>query len=206
MREEFGVENKILWLPDVFGYSGAPPQILKKSGVTQFFTTKIAWNETNKMPNDTFIWKGIDGSRMFASFIPNYVRQLDAANVTEVWNRYKNKSHSDTTVMTFGFGDGGGGPTYEMLENYERLKYGIPGMPADMEIKVSERVMENDVIRVEFNNKYHIVSVFDKEEQREVLAENAEANVLEIFEDYPREYDAWKITSYYKQKMCRIFF
>lgn len=383
MKEEFGVDNKILWLPDVFGYSGALPQILQKSGITQFFTTKMAWNETNKMPNDTFIWEGIDGSQVFTSFIKEYVRKLEPEVLNTTWKTYKNKSYTNNVLSTFGFGDGGGGPTYEMMETHRRMKYGIPGMPktvvekagdffdriekdfeenaeklknrpkwvgemyfelhrgtytsiaknkknnrksellyleaetasaADMllnggeypedilrknqtnillnqfhdiipgssikevydvtdveyaqilkdgrditnskiqniknnlntnggifvynptpfemsdyievdgktvyaenipahgwkvitdnaaenKITVSEKCIENDVIKVVFNDKYHIVSVYDKVENREVLAENAEANRIEIFEDYPKAYDAWEITDYYKQKM-----
>lgn len=69
MKEEFGVDSKILWLPDVFGYSAALPQILKKCGVDTFVTSKISWNETNKMPVDTFIWEGIDGSEVFTHFM-----------------------------------------------------------------------------------------------------------------------------------------
>ena len=61
-REEFGKDNHVLWLPDVFGYSAALPQILRKSGVDWFVTSKISWNDTNKMPYDTFLWKGIDGT------------------------------------------------------------------------------------------------------------------------------------------------
>ena len=68
MQEEFGVDSHILWLPDVFGYSAALPQILLKSGVDQFFTTKISWNEYNKLPYDAFLWQGIDGSEVFTSF------------------------------------------------------------------------------------------------------------------------------------------
>ena len=383
MREEFGVDNKILWLPDVFGYSGALPQILKKSGVDKFFTSKMAWNETNKMPNDTFIWEGIDGSSVLASFVPSYVQKIEPRDIYGSWDGYKNKSVTNNTLLTFGYGDGGGGPTYEMLENYKRLKYGIPGMPkvkiekaskffdrleedfkkntaelkseprwvgemylemhrgtytsiaknkknnrksellhllaesvsvtnmllcngeypekilrknqtnillnqfhdiipgssikevydvtdieyarilkegeeivdeklsaiksslnteggifvynptpfeisdyievdgktvyaekipahgykvieskeAENEIKVSEKSIENDLLKVTFNDKYHIVSVFDKECMREVISEGAEANRFEVFEDYPKAYDAWEITDYYKQKM-----
>ena len=383
MKEEFGVDNKILWLPDVFGYSAALAQILQKSGITQFFTTKMAWNETNEMPNDSFIWEGIDGSQIFTAFRKDYVKLLDPQAIYDTWKEYKNKSLTSSAILTFGYGDGGGGPTYDMMENYKRLKYGIPGIPqakiekageffdrcekefeqnskelantpkwvgemylemhrgtytsiaknkknnrksellyleaeslsvADMilndneypedifrknqtnillnqfhdiipgssikevydvtdieyerilregnEIKsaklesiknslnteggifvynptpfemsdyldidgktvyaenipahgwkviadtqaknkvtVSDNSIENDVIRIVFNDKYHIISVYDKEENREVLSDGAEANRIEIFEDYPREYDAWEITDYYKQKM-----
>jgi hypothetical protein len=68
-KDEFGVENRVLWLPDVFGYSAALPQILKKSGVDWFVTSKISWNDTNTMPHDNFIWQGIDGTEIFSSFI-----------------------------------------------------------------------------------------------------------------------------------------
>lgn len=61
-REEFGTESAVLWLPDVFGYSAAMPQILKKSGVDTFVTSKISWNDTDRMPHDAFEWKGIDGT------------------------------------------------------------------------------------------------------------------------------------------------
>lgn len=95
MKEEFGVESRILWLPDVFGYSGALPQILKKCGVDRFFTAKMSWNETNKMPHDTFVWEGIDGSRVFASIIETYVCDMNAHELKRTWDGYKNKSYSN---------------------------------------------------------------------------------------------------------------
>src|SRR5699024_6635562 len=69
IKEEFDKEIHYLWLPDVFGYSWAMPQILKKSGIDMFMTTKISWNQYNRMPNDTFMWKGIDGSEVLTHFI-----------------------------------------------------------------------------------------------------------------------------------------
>ena len=68
-KDEFGVDNRIIWLPDVFGYSAAMPQIMKKSGIDKFVTSKISWNETNRMPYDAFMWKGIDGSEVFSYFM-----------------------------------------------------------------------------------------------------------------------------------------
>ncbi len=381
MKEEFGIDNKILWLPDVFGYSGALPQILQKCGVTQFFTTKMSWNETNKLPHDLFEWEGIDGSRVFANLIEHYAIKLTPEKVKYYTERFKDKNITNENLLTFGFGDGGGGPTYEMLENYQRLKYGIPGMPktimkkgtehfdkcektfyantkeysrprwvgemylemhrgtytsmaknkrfnrksellyqeaesvatANMllcskdypqeilrknqvnillnqfhdiipgssikevydvtdkeypeilkagrqivddgissikasvktdggifvynptpftvsdyitfenknyyaeavpahgwkvieavetknKVTASDKILENDVIKVTFNDKYHIISVYDKSEEREII-KYGEANRLEVYEDYPRAYDAWEITEYYKQKM-----
>ncbi len=382
MKEEFGADNKILWLPDVFGYSAALPQILKKSGVPQFFTTKISWCETDTFPHDNFVWQGIDGSEVFAVLSDAYVKKLEPGMVHYSWNKHVDKKYTDMHICTFGFGDGGGGPTAEMLENYERMKNGLPGFPkltmkkggqtideieekfnksteelrflpkwsgelylemhrgtytsiaknkknnrmseyayqhlealsildkltggaeypkemldknwhtllknqfhdiipgssikqvyedSDIEyaqllgdakalsdekldsiaskvgtnggllvynpspveadgiidtenglvyvenipahgwrvvspaklegsVKATETTIENAELRVVFGDKMHIVSIYDKVNDREVLSENAEANVLEVYEDYPREYDAWEITEYYKQK------
>lgn len=141
-KEEFNVDNKILWLPDVFGYSAALPQILKKSGIPYFMTTKISWNEYNKLPYDTFMWKGIDGSKVLTHFIPakdyekepqkhmtTYNGYINASQVKGAWQRYQQKYLNNKVLMAFGYGDGGGGPTKEMLENQRRLAKGIPGSP-----------------------------------------------------------------------------
>lgn len=129
MKEEFGVDSRILWLPDVFGYSAALPQILKKSGVDRFFTSKISWNEYNKMPHDTFMWRGIDGTEIFASFVESYQEHISPESIIKTWKNYKDKKLTNKVLFTFGYGDGGGGPTAEMLEKYERIKMGIPGVP-----------------------------------------------------------------------------
>ncbi len=140
-KQEFGVESKILWLPDVFGYSAALPQILKKSGIDYFMTTKISWNEYNKIPADTFIWKGMDGTEILTHFItttdanqPNtisttYNGDLVPKQVIGSWQRYQQKDINNEVLISFGFGDGGGGPTKEMLENARRMGKGIPGCP-----------------------------------------------------------------------------
>ncbi len=147
-KEEFGKDNSILWLPDVFGYSAALPQILEKCGLKYFMTTKISWNEFNKMPYDTFEWEGIDGSKVLTHFIPTrdyqkgaiengfetehfttYNGFLNPSQVKGAWERYNPKYLNDEVLMSFGYGDGGGGPTIEMLENQRRLEKGIPGCP-----------------------------------------------------------------------------
>ncbi len=384
MREEFGKENVILWLPDVFGYSAALPQILKKSGINDFFTAKLFWSETNKPKNDNFIWKGIDGSEVFVMLSPGYVNTAAPNVVFKRWKEHLNKNYSDIQILEIGYGDGGGGTTPDMLENYERLKYGLPGFPK-VEIKsggeiikeakaqflknadelkftpewkgelylevhrgtyttiaknkknnrksellyqaleavsvldtvfngspypydfideslhtmlklqfhdiipgssikevyddsdkeyayilgegrklfdeklrsvmsniktdggylvynstpfdvsstvvdtengkaVTDEVipahgwrvvslkkgnntvyadktsLENSFVRIKFNSEYHIVSVYDKVNDREIIPEGKEANVFEIYEDYPKEHDAWEISEYYKQK------
>ena len=144
-REEFGVESKALFLPDVFGYSAALPQILKKSGVDYFITSKISWNDTNTMPMDMFYWEGIDGTEIFTSFmtaqdfggIPGkggknrttYNSKITASYVKGTWDRFQQKEYTDHVYMTFGHGDGGGGPTKEMLETQRRTARGIPSLP-----------------------------------------------------------------------------
>lgn len=139
-REEFGKECSILWLPDVFGYSAALPQILKKSEISYFVTSKISWNEYNHMPYDTFWWQGIDGTEIFTQFInaanigdrpdsfySTYNAQLRPEAVQRGWEHYQQKRSNSETLVTFGFGDGGGGPTREMLEMNRRLSKGLPG-------------------------------------------------------------------------------
>ncbi len=141
-KNEFGVENKILLLPDVFGYSAALPQILKKCGIRHFVTSKISWNEYNTMPYDCFMWQGIDGTEIFTNFITTrnydggqmirfttYVGDLTPTQIKGTWNRFQQKEYTNRTFTTFGHGDGGGGPTKEMLETQRRLSKGLPGMP-----------------------------------------------------------------------------
>lgn len=147
-KEKFGVDNRLLWLPDVFGYSAALPQILRKSGIDYFMTTKISWNERNRFPYDSFLWEGIDGSRVLSHFSPSrdynlqpparsnenrhyttYNAVLGAKQLMGAWQRYQQKDLSTIALMSFGHGDGGGGPTRDMLEAYTRLHKGLPGVP-----------------------------------------------------------------------------
>ena len=142
-REEFGKDNHILWLPDVFGYSAALPQILRKSGVDWFVTSKISWNDINTMPYDTFLWEGIDGTKINTYFLTaqdkkagkypekyaTYNAFLTAPMLAGTWHRYQQKNLNNGAMITYGYGDGGGGPTIEHLENAVRLKHGVPGIP-----------------------------------------------------------------------------
>ncbi len=142
-RDEFGVDNKIMWLPDVFGYSAAIPQLIKKSGMEYFMTTKISWNEYNKFPYDTFKWRGIDGTEVLSHFPPSchatvneranwqttYNSKLRPLYVLGGYKRYSQKDLSKDFLMSYGFGDGGGGPTIEMLEYGRRMEKGIQGCP-----------------------------------------------------------------------------
>lgn len=144
MKDEFGVDSKVLWLPDVFGYSAALPQILQKSGVDKFVTSKISWSEYNQLPYDTFMWQGIDGTEIFTYFLTamnhdqyanntapytTYVGDGHANMCLGTWERYQQKEYNNETVVTFGWGDGGGGTDENMIEEVKRLEYGLPGMP-----------------------------------------------------------------------------
>lgn len=111
-RDEFGVDVKNLWLPDVFGYSAALPQILKKCGVDYFMTQKISWSETNTFPHHTFMWEGIDGTRILSHFLP--ANTYNCPNWPETMaraeKRYAQNDVSGEFLNLYGTGDGGGGP------------------------------------------------------------------------------------------------
>lgn len=141
-EEEFGVTNDVLWLPDVFGYNGALPQILKKSGINYFMTTKISWNQYNKLPCDTFYWQGTDGTKILTHLITTtgpdqdkeahfttYNGMLHPGAILGAWRRYQQKVMNKDILVCYGYGDGGGGPTKEMLEMGRRMEKGLPGIP-----------------------------------------------------------------------------
>ncbi|MUV37266.1 Alpha-mannosidase [Lentibacillus sp. JNUCC-1] len=139
LREEFNQETEYLWLPDVFGYSWALPQILKKSGIKTFMTTKISWNQYNRMPHDTFYWRGIDGSEILTHFITTaepwpestyytYNGFVTPQVIKESWEEYKDKNINQDLLLSYGYGDGGGGVNRDMLEMRKRID-DMPGLP-----------------------------------------------------------------------------
>ena len=178
-REEFGKDSRILWLPDVFGYSGALPQIMKKSGIDYFMTTKLAWNQINPIPNDTLIWRGIDGSEVLThlittvgigqdpkeSFFTTYNGMLHPDAIMGGWERYRNKEINNDILVCYGYGDGGGGPTRQMLETSQRMEKGIKGIPMVRQEtartyfdQLRERVKDNRRLETwegEFYFEYH---------------------------------------------------
>jgi alpha-mannosidase len=121
-REELGVHCPEVWLPDSFGYSGALPQLARAAGTRWFLTQKLSWNETNVMPHHSFTWEGIDGSRIFTHFPPvdSYVSDLAAADLDKAERQYSEAGHGTRSLIPFGYGDGGGGPTREMVARAER--------------------------------------------------------------------------------------
>jgi alpha-mannosidase len=138
IKREFGVQCKYLWLPDVFGYSWALPQILQQSGIETFMTTKISWNQYNRLPHDTFMWRGIDGTELLTHFITTpeksdmwwytYNGEVTPFTVRGIWDAYRDKNVNQELLLAYGYGDGGGGVNREMLEMQRRLQE-MPGLP-----------------------------------------------------------------------------
>jgi len=122
--EEFGVDCHGVWLPDSFGYTGAYPQLARLAGMDWFLTQKISWNQTNKFPHHTFWWEGIDGTRIFTHFpsADTYNGTLAGAELAHAVRNYAEKGIGTRSLLPFGHGDGGGGPTREMLERARRLR------------------------------------------------------------------------------------
>jgi alpha-mannosidase len=129
-REVFGVDCELLWLPDVFGYSGALPQIMRGCGAKYFSTQKIFWtyHGADPFPYNTFVWEGIDGSEVYVHLHNDYNARLDPRNLIQRWNERVQKEGFATRLYPFGFGDGGGGPTRDHLEFARRLE-NLEGAP-----------------------------------------------------------------------------
>ena len=129
----FGRRHDVCWLPDCFGFSPVLPQLLNQAGVTSFFTVKVNWSETNTMPYDLFWWEGLDGSRVLAHTFDNpvggYNAEIGARAIVETWKNYRGKYHHPESLLAFGHGDGGGGPTEEMLDR-QRQFADFPVVPA----------------------------------------------------------------------------
>lgn len=129
-REEFGVDSDVVWLPDSFGYTAALPQIARAAGARYLLTQKPSWNESNPMPHSTFLWEGIDGSRLFTHLPPaeTYNSDLGADDLDRTERSFREKGVARNVMGLFGWGDGGGGPTREMLAAARR-KRDLEGSP-----------------------------------------------------------------------------
>jgi alpha-mannosidase len=139
-REHFGVAPRSVWLPDTFGYSANMPQLLERSGLDFFITSKLSWNDTDRHPYDSFFWRGIDGTETKAQLITTqryesdavyttYNSDLSVSEVMGAWRRFEPKRVQTDLLICYGYGDGGGGPTRAMIERGRRLERGIPGAP-----------------------------------------------------------------------------
>jgi len=137
----FGRRSPVAWFPDTFGYSPGLPQLLRGAGMVGFFTYKLNWSETNRFPHDLFLWEGIDGSRVVAHTFENpgvdYNGDIAPLDLYGTWRNFKDKRYHPESLFSFGWGDGGGGPSEKMLENYERLR-DFPAMPRLRMARVDE--------------------------------------------------------------------
>ena len=139
-REHFGegAESPVLWLPDVFGYAWALPQLIQQAGLKYFMTIKIGWSQYNRLPYDTFLWQGLDGTQVLTHFstvkaagsphASTYNSKADPSEALGAWSNFQQKELHKELLMAYGYGDGGGGPTREMLENIE-IMGDFPGLP-----------------------------------------------------------------------------
>jgi alpha-mannosidase len=144
MQQHFGRISEIFWLPgkvahsqkltiaiDTFGYNAQLPQLMSKAGMRYFVTQKLSWNNINRFPHSSFWWEGIDGTRVLAHFPPSntYTSTATSGDVIRSERDYKDVDRSNNALILYGHGDGGGGPTEEMLCRLEKMQSG-PGMPS----------------------------------------------------------------------------
>ncbi len=165
-KQEFGVKSTYLWLPDVFGYSWALPQILKLCDIKTFYTTKISWNDHNRMPHDSFLWSGIDGSKVLVHFITapepkhgeyeqhhyyTYNGLITPEITMGTWEAYRDKGINQDLLVAFGYGDGGGGPNREMIEMRRKIQQ-VPAMPNIDNMTIAQY---NEKLHDNIHNKQH---------------------------------------------------
>ncbi len=147
-RKYLGYESDAFWLPDTFGYNAAIPQIMKQSNVKYFYTQKISWGELTTFPYDTFIWRGIDGTEVLTHYNRMHCFP-DVQTTVEAVNEIKRKEVYDGRLVAFGHGDGGGGPTFGMLEDQKRAQ-GLAGIPEQYFCTVSQFMqdIERDAVNL----------------------------------------------------------
>lgn len=129
-EKEFGARCKEFWLPDTFGYSAQLPQIMRICGLSRFLTQKLSWNLVNKFPHHNFHWEGLDGSSVLAHFAPaeTYSAEVTVAEALKTVKNLEDKGRVSQSLLLFGHGDGGGGPTEAMLRRQSRLQ-DVDGIP-----------------------------------------------------------------------------
>ena len=216
--DEFGHCSDVFWMPDVFGYSWALPQIIKRSGMKYFFTSKLINNDDNRFPYSLFRWKGMDGTT-----IPAYLQRLNyngnttAATLNSLYQRYDQKDITDEALMTFGYGDGGGGPNYQMLESARRLQ-NFPGLPR-LEMTTSRNFFEsvdhlqdklpvwNDEMYYEFHRGTYTTQANVKKNNRKGEFLYRQAEMMNVFagQDAGTAYPYDKFLAGYKKLLTNQF-
>jgi len=212
-EREFGMRSHIAWVPDSFGYTWALPQIMKKAGLTAFVTTKLTWSMFTEFPYSMFQWEGTDGTRIFAIMPPlNYNGNPLPKNCIAHWNRFKQKEKVDELPFAFGWGDGGGGPTMNMIEHGKRLGniVGVPkcafGRLSDCVERMREKTARaelpvyNGELYLELHRACQTTQARTKRNNRkcEIALHDAEflstlAHLAGGTYDHAKLWDAWKI-------------
>ncbi len=126
----FGIRCNEVWIPDVFGYPASLPQIFAAGGCRRFITQKLSWNKQNRFPHNTFWWEGLDGTRVLTHFPPVDTYNAEVVSGEMVFSEHNFREHgwSDWALMPYGYGNGGGGPTIEMIERGRRMR-NLDGVP-----------------------------------------------------------------------------
>ena len=129
-EDEFGIRCREFWSPDAFGYCNQLPQLMRLAGMTRFLTQKLSWNRFNRPDSHTFVWQGIDGSEVLGHFPPVDTYNSDASvrELLYAQREFKDHDSSKASLLVFGYGDGGGGPTRAMLESLRRAR-DLQGLP-----------------------------------------------------------------------------
>ena len=229
-REQFGenAETRVLWLPDVFGYAWNLPQLIKEANLDYFFTIKLGWSEYNRLPYDTFWWQGLDGTRVLTHFstthepgsemTSTYNAKATPQETLSTWTNFQQKDWGrpgtlPPLLMSFGYGDGGGGPTREMIENIREMRE-FPATPQvrfgsvreffqKLEEDVGDRLpVWNGELYLEYHRGTYTTQARNKRANRvsEFLLHDAEflgcvADVLDPNYAYPHQdlENAWKL-------------
>ncbi len=128
----FSLQPRVCWLPDCFGFSPALPQLLRQAGIDSFFTIKLNWSETNRFPHDLFWWEGLDGTSVLAHLFDNplsgYNGNVRPDGIAPTWRNFRQKDRHDETLLSVGYGDGGGGVTPDMIAREVQLR-DFPALP-----------------------------------------------------------------------------
>jgi len=208
-EQRFGRRCREFWSPDAFGYNGQLPQLMRQAGITRFLTQKLSWNRFNTPEHHTFVWQGIDGSEVLAHFPPadTYNSQATVAELRRAARAYKDHEHSGTSLLVFGYGDGGGGPTQAMLETLRRAR-DLQGLPrtalrssdeffSALEAEPGERPVVVGELYFEYHRGTYTTQAGTKRANRRCEAALHDAEFLSCLAggDYPRgELDRlWKL-------------
>ena len=213
--ENFGFYVDTCWLPDVFGNSWILPQILKKSGVNYFISNKMStWNDTNRFPHNNFIWRGIDGTDIYACVPPTHFITWNApSQVVENWEAFQDKDTGAETLNMFGYGDGGSGATEEMIELMRRFQR-LSVMPQTRHVRADTFLKENFTedkdfavwdgeLYLEMHRGTFTTKAALKKYNRELEEKFRTAELLSVLRgaDYPAE----RIRSLYKKFLLQQF-